>query len=100
MNIVARGANKEDRAPRAIETIRRLSGDLFGSAAERFRVGLGARVDDRVGRAVNTARYVGRQEHQLVLDLLGAQGLASGSFPRPARWPPVLPDLRGIRHRT
>src|SRR5882672_12005800 len=97
MNIVARGANKEDRAPRAIETIRRLSGDLFGSAAERFRVGLGARVDDRVVRAVNAARYVGRQEQQLVLDLLGVQGLDDGDFAELDRWPAVRPDLGGIR---
>src|SRR6266853_636299 len=61
-------------------SIRRLSGDLFGAAAERFRVGLGARVDDRVIREVNAARYVGWQEQQLVLDLLRVQRLNDRDF--------------------
>src|SRR3982074_3644022 len=43
-------------------SIRRLSGDLFGTAAERFGVGLGARVDDRVIRGLNAALQIGWQE--------------------------------------
>jgi hypothetical protein len=38
---------------------RRLSGDLFGTAAERFRVRLGARVNERVIRSVNATRHIG-----------------------------------------
>jgi len=48
-------------------------GDLFGTAAERFRVGLGAGAGDRVIRGLNAARHVGRQEQQLVLDFLRVQ---------------------------
>jgi len=68
-------------------SIRRLSGDLFGAAAERFRVRLGARVDDRVIRDVNAARHVSWQEQQLVLDLLRVQSLDDRDFAELHRWP-------------
>ena len=55
--------------------------DLFGTAAERFRVGLGARVDDRVIRGVNAARHIGWQEQQLVLDFFVSNALMTAISP-------------------
>src|SRR5207248_10092917 len=77
----------------------RRAGDLFGTAAERFRVGLRARVDDRVIGGVNAARHVGWQEQQLVLDFLRVQRLDNRYFAELYRPPAVRPDLRRIRGR-
>jgi hypothetical protein len=74
-------------------------GDLFGTAAERFRVGLRARVDDWVIRGVNAACHVGWQEQQLVLDFLRVQRLDDRDFAELHRRPAVRPDLPGIRDR-
>ena len=71
--------------------------DLFGMAAERFRVGLGARVDDLVIRGVNAARHVGWQEQQLVLDFLRVQRFDDCDFAEFHRRPAVRPNFRGIR---
>jgi hypothetical protein len=72
-------------------------GDLFGAAAERFRVRLGARVNERVIRSVNATRHIGWQEQQLVLNLLRIQRLDDRDFAKFDRRPGVWPNFRGIR---
>lgn len=80
-------------------SVLRLSGDLFGTAAERFRVGLCARVDERELRGGYAARHIGWQEQTLVLHLLRVQRLDDRDFAELHRRPTVRPELRGIRDR-
>jgi len=90
MNIVARGANKEDRARgyrnigacRVIYLVRRRT----------IPRRLGARVDDRVVRAVNAAvTLVGRNSNSFSTFLVSR--LDDGDFAELDRWPAVRPDL-------
>jgi hypothetical protein len=67
------------------------------TAAERFRVRLGARVNERVIRSVNATRHIGWQEQQLVLNLFRIQRLDDRDFAKFDRRPGVWPNFRGIR---